>query len=342
MLAAPVVGPRQIQIKNVEDPSFGPHSLLLRMKATGICGSDVKFYRGENITFPRILGHEISGVVVDKGKDVTKFEIGERVIVSPEVEHCGMCPLCYEGKEYLCPTGGLRGRDVDGGFAEYVVAHEGDAFKLPDSIPDTEATQIQTLTTAYHGQRRLQIEPGKSALVIGLGATGLLHVQLAKLSGATPLVVLDPFPWKLELAKELGADVTIRTSAKNVIAQIRDATRGHGPDAVIEAVGISSTVALSVNAVAPGGKVLLFGNSHDPLTGFDTFIIYYKEINLIGTRSSSKIDWQPMINLVESGKIALKPLITHQLAFQDIKRGFSLMDAGEPGMIRAIVLGIGD
>ena len=342
MLAAPVVGPRKIQLKEVENPSCGPRFILVGVKATGICGSDLKFYRtNEDVTVPRILGHEISGVVADKGEEVTRFDIGDRVVVNP-MYSCGMCQLCYEGRDSICPAGGLMGRDVDGGFAEYMAVDEQYAFKLPDSLPYAEATQIQTLTTVYHGQKRLQIEPGKSALVIGLGATGFLHAQLAKASGATPLVVLDPFPWKLELAKELGADVAIRTSAKNVIAQIRDATRGYGPDAVIEAVGIPSTVALSVEAVAPGGKVLLFGNSHDPLSGFDSFTIYFKEINLIGTRASNKGDWQPVINLVESGKITLKPLITHQLAFQDVKKGFALMDEGAPGLIRAVVLGEGN
>lgn len=343
MLAAPVVGPRQIQLKEVKNPSFGPRSLLVAVKATGICGSDLKYYRtNEDVTVPRILGHEISGVIADKGKDVTKFAIGERIIPGAEVGHCGMCQSCFEGKGYLCLAGGLRGRDVDGGFAEYIVVDEGDAFKLPDSIPDTEATQIQTLSTVYHGQKRLQLQAGESALVIGLGATGLLHVQLAKASGATPLVVLDPFPWKLELAKELGADTAIRASDNKVIAQIRNATRGHGPDAVIEAVGIPSTVALSIEAVAPGGKVLLYGNSHKPYTGFDPYLIYFKEINLIGTRSSDKGDYQPVINLVESGKITLKPLITHKLAFKDVKKGFALMDEGAPELIRAVVLGAGD
>lgn len=343
MLAAPVVGPRQIQLKEVEYPSCGPRSILVDVKATGICGSDLKFYQTPNeyLTVPRILGHEITGVVVDKGKEATRFDIGARIVVNP-MYSCGTCQICYEGRDCICPAGGLMGRDVDGGFVEYMAIDEKYAFNLPDSLPYAEATQIQTLTTVYHGQRRLQLEPGKSALVIGLGATGLLHVQLAKASGATPLVVLDPFPWKLELAKDLGADVAIRASDNNVIAQIRNATRGTGPDAIIEAVGIPSTVALSVEAVAPGGKILLFGNSHDPLSGFDSFIIYFKEINLIGTRASSKTDWEPVINLVESGKITLEPLITHHLAFKDVKKGFMFMDKGEQGLIRAVVSGSGD
>lgn len=344
MLAAVLVGPRQIEIKDVANYRLGSRSLLIAVKATAICGSDLHFYQTPEkyLTLPRIPGHEISGVIADKGKEVTKFAIGERVVPVAEVGHCGKCQPCHEGKEYLCLVGGgLRGRDVEGGFAEYVLADESEAFKLPDSIPDAESTQIQTLTTVYHGFKRLQIEAGKSALIVGLGATGLLHVQLAKLAGATPVVVTSRSQWKLDLAKKLGADIAIQASDKDALAQIKNATKGQGPDAVIEAVGSSSTVALSIEAAACGGKVLLFGNSHDPFTGFDPYQIYFKEINLIGSRSSDKVDWQPVINLVESGRVTLKPIVTHRLPFKDVKKGFAMMDAGAPGLLRAVVSGAG-
>jgi len=339
MLAALLVGPRKIQLEDIEKPSCGQRTMLLGMKAAAICGTDLQIYRNANVTLPRIPGHETTGVVVDKGEDVTKFGIGDRVVLDA-VTFCGRCQFCCAGKEYLCPTGGLRGRDIDGGFAEYLVVDEGDAFRLADTLSYTEATQIQTLSTVYHAQKRLHLEPGQSVLVVGLGVTGFLHVQLAKVSGATPIVVVDPFPWKLELAKELGADVAIRVPDDRAVARIREATRGHGPDAVIEAVGIPSTVALSIEAVAPGGKVLMFGIGHDPLTGFDPYLIYYKEINIIGTRAASRADWQPAINLVESGNIALKPLITHQLPLQEAQKAFALMDEGAPGLIRVVVLGV--
>jgi len=152
-----------------------------------------------------------------------------------------------------------------------------------------------------------------------------------------PIVAVDPFPWKLELARQLGADLGICVSDESASEQIREATRGKGPDAVIEAVGIPSTVALAIETVGRGGKVLMFGSGHNPLTGFDPFLIYYKEILMIGTRSASKADWPPTIHLVETGRIGLKPLVTHRVALQDIKKGFSLMDDGIEGVIRVVV-----
>jgi len=342
MLAAFLVGPREIQVEDVENPRCDEHTMLLAMRATTICGSDISQYRTPDITsLPRVMGHETTGTIIDRGKGITKFEVGDRVVVQPALS-CGTCRLCAEGKDNICLDGSMIGHSKQGGFAEYLVVSEENVFRLPDTIDYTEGTQLQTLATVYHSQRRLQLQPGKGVLIIGLGATGLLHVQLAKASGATPIIGVDLSPQKLELAGELGADVVIQMPDDTVLAQIKDATRGEGPDAVIEAAGVSSTVALSIEAVAPGGRVLMFGSSHDPFSGFDPFLIYRKEINIIGSRSASRADWEPVIDLVASGRIALKPLVTHQLAFQDIKKAFSLMDEGASDLIRIAVLGTGN
>ncbi|MFC1916480.1 zinc-binding dehydrogenase [Chloroflexota bacterium] len=340
MLAALLVEPHKIDLRDIEKPGCGPGTMLLDMKATAICGTDLETYRHAKVALPRILGHETTGIVVDKGKDVSKFNIGDRIVVNPIVS-CGMCRLCFDGKDYLCPLGGLMGRDLDGTFAEYVVVNESNAYILPDELAFTEGTQLQTLATVYHAQKRLQIEPGQSALVVGLGAAGLLHVQLAKLSGATPLVVTTRSQSKLDLAKQLGADVAIRLTDDNAAAQIREATHGNGPDIVIEAVGVPSTATFSLDVVAPGGKVLMFGIFHGTLDkDFNTNLIYYKEINLIGSRAAGKGDWQPAINLVKSGGISLKPLLTHQLPLHEIQKAFELMDNGTPELIRIALLGI--
>ena len=337
MLAAQLVTSRVIEVNEVDKPSFGMTSILIKVKFTAICGTDLNIYRNaSNVDLPRTLGHEITGIVADKGENVTRVEIGDRVVVDP-VYFCGQCQLCSEGKSYLCPKGGLLGRESDGGFAEYVVVNEINVFKIPEDISFAEATQIQTLSTIYHSQKRLHVEPGKSIMVVGMGVTGLLHVQLAKASGATPIVAVDVFQSKLELAKKYGADVAIKVPDSSAIDKIRNATRGKGPSAVIEAVGIPSTVSLSMESVASGGKVLLFGVGHQPFTGWDSYIIYFKELNVVGTRAASNIDWQPSIDLVENGSINLKPLVTHILPLQDVQTAFAVMDEGGEGVIRVVV-----
>lgn len=337
MLAAQLVASRMIEINEVDKPSCGMDSILIKVKFTAICGTDLNIYRNaSNVDLPRTLGHEITGIVVDKGENVTRVEIGDRVVVDP-VYSCGQCQLCSEGKSSLCAKGGLLGRESDGGFAEYIAVSKANAFKITDALSFAEATQIQTLSTVYHSQKRLHVEPGKSIMIVGMGVAGLLHVQLARASGATPIVAVDIFQSKLDLAKKLGADVAIKVPDDNAVDKIRNATRGRGPDAVIEAVGIPSTVSLSMESVAPGGKVLMFGIGHQPLTGWDPYAIYFKEINIVGTRAASRIDWQPSIDLVENGSINLKPLITHQLPLQEAQKAFTLMDEGDEGLIRVAV-----
>jgi 2-desacetyl-2-hydroxyethyl bacteriochlorophyllide A dehydrogenase len=336
MLAAQLVGPRQIKMAEVPKPVCGKNSVLVKIKYTAICGTDLHTWRDANVALPRIMGHEIVGVIAEKGALVTKHQVGERVVLNQSYA-CGECDLCDEAKAYLCKRGGLLGRDADGGYTEYIVVSEPDAFKIPDSVPFAEATQIQTLSTVYHGQKRLQMESGRSAMVVGMGVTGFLHLQLAKATGATPVIAVDTFPWKLELAKRLGADEVLQVPDEKAVEKITALTGGKGPHAVIEAVGIPPTVSLAIQSVAPGGKVLMFGIGHQPLTGFDPYAIYFKEINLIGCRASGRADWPPSIALVKSGAINLKPLVTHIMPLTETAKGFELMDKNAQGLIRVAI-----
>jgi L-iditol 2-dehydrogenase len=217
------------------------------------------------------------------------------------------------------------------------LADEADVFKIPDAISFAEATQIQTFSTVYHSQKRLRIEPGTSVMVLGLGVSGFLHLQLAKASGATPIIAAGRSAWKLELAKKLGVAEIVKMPDDNAIDKIRNLTGGLGPDAVIEAAGTSETMIQSIETVAPGGKVLSFGAGHQLLTRFDPYLIYLKEINIIGSRAASRADWQPAINLVKSGNINLKPLVTHILPLREIQKAFALMDEKAPGLIRIAI-----
>ena len=220
MLAAQLVAPRTIKINEVDKPGCGKDSILIKIRFTAICGTDLHTYRDANVDLPRTLGHEMTGIVVDKGENTTRVEIGDRVVVDP-VYSCGQCQLCSEGKSSLCAKGGLLGRESDGGCAEYIAVSEANAFKITDALSFAEATQIQTLSTVYHSQKRLHVEPGKSIMIVGMGVAGLLHVQLARASGATPIVAVDIFQSKLDLAKKLGADVAIKVPDDNAVDKIR-------------------------------------------------------------------------------------------------------------------------
>ncbi|MCK4953264.1 zinc-binding dehydrogenase, partial [Candidatus Bathyarchaeota archaeon] len=224
----------------------------------------------------------------------------------------------------LCVEGGIYGREKDGSYAEYIVVPEIACFKIPDNIPFEEATIIEMLATIYRGQKWIPINPGESVLIIGQGAAGLLNTQLAKVSGATPLIVSDFFQWKLELAKKFGADYIIDAKKENVLKKTMELTEGCGADIVIEAVGNPDTVKLSFEAVRPGGKILLFGITTKPVDGLNSSLFYFKEITAIGTRGLVGDEFKPLIKLVASGAINLTPLNMDQYTLDQLKSALDL------------------
>src|SRR5258706_2744919 len=205
------------------------------------------------------MGHEMSGEVVSVGAGLQtrpSLSAGDRVIIDPET-YCGACFHCQIGQTNLCPNGTLIGRDVNGGFADYLMVPASQVFRLPDSIDDRTAPMIQVLTTCLHAQRQVTIFPGDSVVVIGLGVTGQLHVQLAKARGARVIGVTRSAE-KRAMAEKLGADLTI-AGGDDAIQKVKDATEGRGADLTIETTGVMKQLAESVHMTRFGGKVLMFG-----------------------------------------------------------------------------------
>src|SRR3984957_10955114 len=208
MKAMVLSAPNELALGEVARPAIGEGQVLVRVTYSGICGTDYKIYSGAiPVRYPRIMGHEMIGEVVEAGESAT-VRPGDRVIVDPEL-YCGACFHCRIGQTHLCPNGILVGRDADGGFAEYVAAPASHVFRLPDSIDSRTAPLIQVLTTCLHAQRQVKIFPAESVVVFGLGVTGQLHVQLAKARGASPVIGVTRSAGKRELAEDLGADITV-------------------------------------------------------------------------------------------------------------------------------------
>src|SRR5262245_63252587 len=183
MKAMVLRAPRELVLDEVARPNRDRREALVRVTHSGICGTDFKIYSGAiPVSYPRIMGHEMAGEIVDPG-ETARWRPGDRVIIDPEL-YCGSCFHCRIGQTHLCPNGTLIGRDVNGGFAEYLMAPASQVFKLPDTIDDRTAPMIQVLTTCLHAQRQVEIFPGDTVAVVGLGVTGQLTVQLAKARGA--------------------------------------------------------------------------------------------------------------------------------------------------------------
>jgi 2-desacetyl-2-hydroxyethyl bacteriochlorophyllide A dehydrogenase len=335
MRAMVLTAPWELEAGDVAPPEAGPRQVLVRMTHSGICGTDYKIYSGAiPVGYPRVMGHEMAGEVVDAG-GAESVRKGTRVIVDPEL-YCGACFHCRIGQTHLCPKGMLIGRDVNGGFAEYVAAPASHVFPLPDTIDSRDAPLIQVLTTCLHAQRQIDIFPGEAVVVFGLGVTGQLHVQLAKARGAYPVIGVTRSAAKRDLAETLGADVTI-PGGDGALARVRELTGGRGADVVIETTGVLESVATSVHMARSGGRLLLFGIITAKEGALPFYDLYFKELALVSARVAKSEDYPAAIALVESGQVRLKPLVSDVMPLADLKAAVGML-SGETGARMKIIL----
>jgi 2-desacetyl-2-hydroxyethyl bacteriochlorophyllide A dehydrogenase len=307
--------------------------VLVRVTHSGICGTDFKIYSGAiPVSYPRIMGHEMAGDVAD-GSGALRS--GDRVIIDPEL-YCGACFHCRIGQTHLCPNGVLLGRDVNGGFAEYVAAPASHVFRLPDSIESRTAPLVQVLTTCLHAQRQVQMFPGESVVVYGLGVTGQLHVQLAKARGAAPVIGVTRSAEKRTLAEQLGADITI-PGGGGAVTRVRDATGGRGADVVIETTGVLPSLAASIDMARLGGRLLLFGIITAKEGALPFYDLYFKELTLIGARVAKSEDYPSALALVEKGLVRLEPLITDVMPLGELKNAIDLLGSESAQRMKIIM-----
>ena len=335
MKAMVLRAPWELVPDEVSRPSLDPRHVLVRVTHSGICGTDYKIYSGAiPVSYPRIMGHEMTGEVVDAGS-ASGLRPGDRVIIDPEL-YCGACFHCRIGQTHLCPNGLLVGRDADGGFADYVTAPSSHVFRLPDSIGSQAAPLVQVLTTCLHAQRQVQIFPSESVVVFGLGVTGQLHVQLAKARGASPVIGVTRSAEKRALAEQLGADVTIPGGA-GAIEKVRDATGGRGADVIIETTGVLPSVAAAVAMARSGGRILLFGIITAKEGALPFYDLYFKELALISARVAKSEDYPSSLALVERGQVRLEPLISDILPLGELSTAIGMLGSDNAQRMKIIL-----
>lgn len=319
-----------IRIEDIPVPKIGENELLVRVKASGICGSDVmEWYRIKKV--PRVLGHEIAGIIEEAGEGVKNFKAGDRVFVSHHVP-CGKCHYCKLGHESVCEM--LRTTNFDpGGFSEFLrvpkINVELGTFKIPDELSDEEGTFIEPLACVARGQRFASVIQGKSVLVIGSGITGLLHIQLAKVNGATFVAATDMSGYRMDFAKKLGADAVM--NAKDDVPEKLLKTHGKLSDVVIVCTGAAPAISQAWTCVDRGGTVLLFAPpGPDDEIPFPLHALWFNEITVITAYAGSPRDIKESIELLRARKINVKDMITHRLPLERAAEGFKLVShAGE-------------
>jgi L-iditol 2-dehydrogenase len=318
---------RDVWLQEMPVPRLGPGEVLMRVEASGICGTDLlEWYRLHKA--PLVLGHEVAGVVESVGEGVEQHKVGERICAAHHVP-CNTCHYCLSGHHTVCDT--LRRTNFDpGGFAEYVrlprINVEQGIFPLPDNVSFEEATFVEPLACVVRGQRLAHFRPGQTVLVIGSGVAGLLHVQLARASGAGYIMATDIVDYRLEAARKFGADVAMR-AGEYTPACLRGEAGGCLADLVIVSSGATSAINQALGSVERGGTVLFFAPTEPgatiPISLNDLF--WRNETTLTSSYGGCPGDYAAALELLRAGKIHVKEMITHRLGLAETGLGFRLV-----------------
>jgi L-iditol 2-dehydrogenase len=326
VLAAVYYNNHDVRIEEIPVPNIAQDEALLKVIASGICGSDViEWYRVPKA--PRILGHEATGVISQVGSKVKSVKVGDRVFVSHHVP-CFECRYCKRGNHTACHT--LQTTNYyPGGFSQFIripqINIQFGIYKLPDNMSFEDGTFIEPLACVCRGQRLANIKKGDSVLIIGSGISGILHVQLAKFKGVKNVVVADINPYRLELAKKFGA--THALDAKDNLPQrLKDANEGRLADQVIVCTGATSAVSAALDCVESGGTILYFAVP-DPTVKLPVPInqFWRNEITLRTSYGAAPNDLEESMRVLATGKLNVKDMITHRLPLREAQEGFRLM-----------------
>ena len=304
----------KFEVREMAFDILGPNDVLLKVHACGVCGTDVHIYHGEEgsaeVTPPVVLGHELSGIVEQVGSAVTVCRPGDRVAVDPNI-YCGECRPCRMGRKQNCRSLYAIGVNTNGGFAEYCVVPQQQCIVMDPETDLDVAAMMEPLACASHGMDNLGIVPGENVLVIGGGTIGLIMVQLARLSGAAKVLLSEPVEVRQKIGLEVGATAVVNPITESLSDKIREVFGTEGADAVIECVGTTKAVAQAIESAGPGGKILIFSvPSVGAAVSLPLMDVFKKELKITGSIINPDTN-QRAADLINSGRIEIKKLITH-------------------------------
>ena len=331
-------GPKQdplFEIQDVEIPKPNSNEVLVKNYASALCGTDLHIIdgsllrniRGDWLAYkdlPIVIGHEAAGIVEEIGSSAKRSDIGDRVYTAPNI-FCGYCTYCVRGKTNLCNNRKVIGLHYPGFHSEFFICDEKSLYNLPDNIDFNTGSLIgDTLGTAYHAIKQIEIKPGDIVSIWGLGPIGITVAQMAKIVGASKIIAIDIMPERIQLAKDLGMDICVHSDeAHNVIMEL---TKNEGVDISIEVSGIDKVLENAFTTTRKGGKILIVG-IHSKKFNLYTLALSYREISMIGTFSHTFSEYEHITNLVSSNKIDLKSLISHNLPLEKINEAYKLFMA---------------
>lgn len=319
--------PNEISLVERDVPEPGPGELTIHVMASGICGTDLHIYRGEYMgKYPVIPGHEFSGVVTATGSQITRFSVGERVAVEPNIA-CDNCVNCLNNRQNFCLNWQAIGVTLPGGMEEYVIVPEKAAFSIGE-LPFEVGAFMEPLSCVVHGVERAHIGLADHVAILGAGPIGNLMIQMARIQGAAQVTVLEINPGRADLARQLGADVVVAS-----FEELRPDTY----DLVIDATGVIPVMNRTIDFARKGGTVLLFGV---PPSGrnieMEGFKIFQKGLTVLSSFTSVRNSFQA-VDLLQSGQIKVDSLISHRLPLEELPRALELIESRDPAVKKVIV-----
>ena len=332
-----IVKPEELRVIEMDMPVIDEkNNVLVKMKAAGVCGSDVGIYHGTNAaaTYPRVIGHEMVGEVVEVGFGASKVKVGDRVIID-QVTACGKCYACRIGRPNVCQHLAVRGVHTDGGFREYIAVPDKDCYLLPEGLRYEDAVLIEPTTIAIQACSRAEIKADDEVLIMGMGALGSRMLSVARLSGAK-IIVADIVEDKLEEALASGAHHAINLLKEDLDEKIKEyTTDGYGPTLSIDCACTKDSLGTLIRVAGNASRVITMGFSVAP-TEVTNFGITSKELDIRGSRLQNR-KFQDAIDLVNDGKLDLDHKVSHTFNFLDAQKAFDFNDTRDPS-IRKIVL----
>ena len=336
MKAAVLRAPNFLEVGEIATPEAGPGELILAIKASTVCGTDLRILSGKKtkgVRFPSIIGHEFSGVVVETGSGVSGFKNGDRVCMDPVIP-CRACNYCKAGLENVCMNRQAMGYEFDGGFAEFVripaiALTSGNVFKMPDGMSFEAAALSEPLACCINGQKNAQVKLGDTVVILGAGPIGLMHAALARVAGARQVIVSEPNSSRREAALERGVNFACDPTKENLVDFVKKKTDGLGADVVILAIGVPALANEALNVVRKGGRVNLFaGFSQGDMSTIDVNLIHYNEITVTGASALTRQGYEMALNMLSTGQIDATSLITHRY---DVADSLAALDTAASG-----------
>ncbi len=332
---------KKFAIEDLPQPSLQPGEVLVRVRACGICGSDVHGMDGSTGRRipPLVMGHEAAGEIAAVGPGVTQWKVGDRITMDSTV-YCGECWYCKRGEVNLCENRQVLGVSCgdyrrQGAFAEYVAVPQRILYRLPEKITFEQAAMVEAVSVAVHAIERTPLPPKANAVVVGTGMIGLLVVQALRVAGCAQIIAIDLDEERLQLARKLGATATFKADTKDLPAQIQAMTDKRGADAAFEVVGLTGPLKTAVDCVRKGGTITLVGNLK-PQVDMPLQAVVTRQLTLIGTCASAG-EYPKCLDLIASGQINVTDFISATPPLAEGAQWFNRLHAGEKGLMKVLL-----